>query len=144
MVSLTLTFLWLCNYEEKWEGQCTQHLCLCGGVFTLSVWSIIYDFGGFEKLKWKWSCSVVSNSSQPHGQYPTTLLCPWDFPGKSTGVGYHILLQRVFLIQGLNPGLLHCRQMLYHPSHQGRELQILLPHGKRWKCYSSWLSSIST
>ena len=33
--------------------------------------------------------SVVSNSSQPHGLYPTRLLCPWDFPGKSTGVGCH-------------------------------------------------------
>ena len=37
-----------------------------------------------ESEKWKWSCSVVSNN--------TSLLCPWDFPGKSTGVGYHCLL----------------------------------------------------
>ena len=33
---------------------------------------------------WKWSRSVVSDSSQPHGLRPTRLLCPWDFPGKST------------------------------------------------------------
>ena len=39
-----------------------------------------------ESEKWKWSCSVVSNSSQPHGLQPTTLLCPWDFPGKSTSM----------------------------------------------------------
>ena len=39
--------------------------------------------------KWKWSCSVVSTSSWPHGLQPTGLLCPWDFPGKSTGVGCH-------------------------------------------------------
>ena len=44
--------------------------------------------------KWKWSCSVVSNSSRPHGLQPPRLLCPWDFPGKSTGVGCHHLLQR--------------------------------------------------
>ena len=47
------------------------------------------------------------------------LLCPWDFPGKSPGVGCHFLLQRIFLTQGSNPGLPHCRQMLYHLSHKG-------------------------
>ena len=44
---------------------------------------------------------------------------PWDFPGKSTGVGCHFLLQGIFPTQGSNPGLLHCRQTLYHLSHQG-------------------------
>ena len=39
------------------------------------------------------SCSVVSNSQQPHGLSATRLLCPWDFPGKNTGVGCHFLLQ---------------------------------------------------
>ena len=42
---------------------------------------------------WKWSHSVVSESSRPDGLQPTRLLHPWDFPGKSTGVGYHCLLQ---------------------------------------------------
>ena len=36
--------------------------------------------------KWKWSHSVVSYSSRPHGLQPTRLLHPWHFPGKSTGV----------------------------------------------------------
>ena len=45
-----------------------------------------------ESEKWKWSHSVVSDSSQPHGLQPTMLLCPWDFPVKSTGVGCHCLL----------------------------------------------------
>ena len=40
-----------------------------------------------ESEKWKWSRSVVSDSSPPHGLQPTRLLRPWDFPGKSTGVG---------------------------------------------------------
>ena len=40
----------------------------------------------------KWSHSVMSNSSWPHGLQPIRLLCPWDFPGKSTGVGCHCLL----------------------------------------------------
>ena len=63
------------------------------------------------------SCSVMSNSSQPCGLKPARLLCPWDFPGKNTGVGCHFLLQRIFPTQGSNPGLLHCRQILYHLSH---------------------------
>ena len=45
-----------------------------------------------ESEKWKWSHSVMSDSSKPHGLQPTRLLHPWDFPGKSTGVGCHCLL----------------------------------------------------
>ena len=49
----------------------------------------------------------------------TKFLHPWDFQGKSTGVGYHFLLQGIFPTQGSNPDLSHCRQMLYRLSHQG-------------------------
>ena len=42
-----------------------------------------------------------------------------DSPGKNTGAGCHALLQVIFPTQGLNPVLLHCRQILYHLSHQG-------------------------
>ena len=45
-----------------------------------------------ESEKWKWSRSVVSDSSWPHGLQPTRLLHPWDSPGKSTGVGCHRFL----------------------------------------------------
>ena len=48
--------------------------------------------------------------------------CPWDSPGRNTEVGCHSLLQEIFPTQGLNPGLLHCRQILYLPRHQGRSL----------------------
>ena len=41
-----------------------------------------------------------------------------DFRGKNIGVGWHFLLQWVFLTQGLNPDLLHCRQILYLLSYQ--------------------------
>ena len=50
---------------------------------------------------------------------------PWNFPGKSTGVGCHFLLQGIFPTQGSNPGLLHCRQTLYRLSHQGSQLTWL-------------------
>ena len=52
-------------------------------------------------------CSVVSDSLRPHGLYPTRLICPWNFPGKNTGVGCHFLFQGIFLTQGLNLHLLH-------------------------------------
>ena len=51
--------------------------------------------------------SFVPNSLQPHGLYPARFLCPWDSPGKNTGVGCHVLLQGVFPTQGSNLCLLH-------------------------------------
>ena len=53
-----------------------------------------------ESEKWKESRSVMSNSSQPHGLQPSRLLRPWDFPGKSTGVGCHCLLHLKFIGRG--------------------------------------------
>ena len=60
--------------------------------------------------------SVVSDSLQPHRLQPARFLSPWDSPGKNTGVGFHALLQGLFLTQGSNPHhlcLLRCRQILY-------------------------------
>ena len=48
------------------------------------------------------SCATLLH----YGLYPARLLCPWDSPGKNTGVGCHVL-QGIFLNQGLNPYLLH-------------------------------------
>ena len=50
-----------------------------------------------ESEKWKSSRSVVSDSLRPHGLQPTRLLHPWDFPGKSTGVGCHCLLRKMVI-----------------------------------------------
>ena len=61
----------------------------------------------------------MPDSLWPHRLQPTRLLCPWDFPGKDTGVGCRFLLQGIFPAQGLNPGLLHCRQILYWLSCRG-------------------------
>ena len=59
-----------------------------------------------ESEKWKGSRSVVSDSSQPHGLQPARLLRPWDFPGKSTGVGCHCLLPpSVLLTNPVPPSL---------------------------------------
>ena len=70
-------------------------------------------WGGTGKSEGE-SHSVVSNSLRPHG-----LHSPWNSPGQNTGVGSCSLLLGIFPTQGLNPGLLHCRQILYQLSHKG-------------------------
>ena len=55
---------------------------------------------------------------------PARFLCPWNYPGKNTGVHCHSLLQGIFLTQGSNPGL-HWRQILYCLSHQ-ENLRVVL------------------
>ena len=53
------------------------------------------------------SCSVMFNSFATPWTQPASLLCPWDSPGKNTGVVCHFLLQRIFPTQGSNPRLMH-------------------------------------
>ena len=59
------------------------------------------------------SYSVVSDSLRPHGLYS-----PWNSPVLDTGVGRLSLLQRIFPMQELIPGLPRCRQILYQLSHR--------------------------
>ena len=96
----------------------------------ISLFLLLYmSIGLFLFVDWirkKESRSVMSNSLRPHGLQPTRLFRPWDFPGLNTGVGCHFLFQGIFPTQGLKPGLPHCRQKLYHLSHQGSPLQMIL------------------
>ena len=78
------------------------------------------------------SRSAASNSLRPHGLYS-----PWNSPGQNTGVGSRSLLQGIFPTQGWNPGLPHCRGILYQLSHKGS------PRILKWVAYpffsrSSW------
>ena len=50
---------------------------------------------------------------------PWTIPSPWNSPGQNTGVGSLSLLKGIFPTQGSNPGLLHCRWILYQLSHKG-------------------------
>ena len=59
-------------------------------------------------------CHRFVDSLQPH-----VLYTPWTSPGQNTGVDSLSLLLGIFPTHGLNPGLLHCRQILYQLSHQG-------------------------
>ena len=49
--------------------------------------------------------SIMSDSLQPHGRQPTSLLCPWDSPGKNSGVGFHALLKGIFSTPLMSPAL---------------------------------------
>ena len=76
----------------------------------------------FRARAWTWihksdSYPVASDSLQPHGLYSL-----WTSPGQNTGVGSLSLLQGIFPTQGSNPGLPHCRWILYQLSHKGSPL----------------------
>ena len=77
---------------------------------------------------------------QPHGLQLDRFLCPWNSPGKNAGVGGHSLLQGIFPTQGLNPHILHCRQILYHLSHQGSFHLVELKYTRE---IVGWLKSVS-
>ena len=76
---------------------------------------------------------VMSDLLRPHGLYR-----PWNSPGQNTGVGSLSLLQGIFPTQGSNPGLPHCRQILYQLSQQGSP-RI---HIKLFKPFLSGIKSI--
>ena len=88
-----------------------------------------------ESGKWKWSCLVVSDSSRPHGLQPTRPLRPWDFPGKSTAVRCHCLLQEYaksveFQTKGLPPFL-----------KMGQLLVSFMPQRSMWGQTEVWASA---
>ena len=80
--------------------------------------------------------SAMSDSVQPHGLQPVRLPCPWDSLGKSSGVGFHALFQGIFLTHGLNLGLLHCRQILYHWATRDAHPSGILGKKKWLRCTS--------
>ena len=73
-------------------------------------------FNYMVRVKESESRSVVSNSLRPHGLYS-----PWNSLGQNTGVGSCSLLQGIFPTQGMDPGLPHCRWILYQLSYQGSQ-----------------------
>ena len=72
----------------------------------------------------------MSNSLQPHGLWPTRLLCLWDVPSKNTRMGCHLLLWGIFPTQGLNLCLLHWQEDSLLLSHQGSSPKMAIH-----KCY---------
>ena len=100
----------------------------------LKVWWRPELWRATETVTWKTECLLGKITSmkqdclvpklcptllQPHGLQSTRVLCPWDFPGKNSGVGHHFLLQGIFPTQGSNPCLLHWQVDSLPLSHQG-------------------------
>ena len=93
-------------------------------VFTSGTW--------VQSLVESESRSVVSDSLWPHGLYS-----PWNSPGQNTGMGSLSLLQEISPTQGSNPGLPHCKQILYQLRHKGSP-RILEWVGYPFSSRSSW------
>ena len=99
--SLSLLLLLLSHFSRVWlcaTPQTAAHQALLSLGFSRQEHGSGLPFPSpmHEFKKWKWSCSVVSDSSWPHGLQLTRLLCPWDFPGKSTGVGLTVIENHQF------------------------------------------------
>ena len=100
------------------------------GVFHLAwffTYASTWTFSPWDHKSWTWLVllicmfeseseihSVLSDSLWPHGLYS-----PWNSPGQNTRVGSLSILQGIFPTQGSNPGLPHCRWILYQLSHRG-------------------------
>ena len=101
-----------------------RHSCLvpdlAGKAFRFSPLNIMLVVG----LPWKWKVKMLVSHVRlfvtPWAGpiQPTRLLCSWSSPGKNAGMGCHFLLQGIFLTQGSNLSLLHCRWILYCLSQQ--------------------------
>ena len=132
-----------CRWEPKWEQKLinrnqsrnytmTQCLKLAKDISII----IISVLKKLETWKLCESYLVLYNSLWPHGLYSL-----WNSPGQNTGVGSLSLLQGIFPAQGLNPGLMHCRWILYQVSHQGSMAQIKFTQIKTPK-YAEWIKGI--
>ena len=100
--------------SEMWSRAYTSLAASPASFLATLCWQLVV----LESESESESCSGVSDSLRLHGLYS-----PWNSPGKNTGVGSLSLLQGIFPTQGLNPGLPHCRQILYQLSHQGSSLE---------------------
>ena len=95
-------------------------------------WTIYW----FMKEKVKVLVSLVVSDFMTLWTIACLAPCSYNSPGKNTGVGYHALLQEIFPTQGMNMGLLPCRQILYCLSHKGNPWFIV------W-IYSDLFNSVS-
>ena len=90
-----------------------QHWLFLGSLGCQPILQIL-DFPASIIMQISWKLLVVSDSLLPQGLYS-----PWNSPGQNTGMGSLSLLQEILPIRGSNPGLPHCRWILYQLSHKG-------------------------
>ena len=125
-VTTTFYSFWICIGKWGvfyWPSKDTAHF-----LGTLSTYvSVLQAAVALEKKERKWkslSCIwlFVISWTVAH-QAPL----PMNFPGTNTAMGFHFLLQSIFPTQGLNPGLLHCRQILYHIATREAPAYLQMP-----------------
>ena len=92
---------------------------------------ILPFYGFWHMYRVSKSRSVVSDSLWSHGLYS-----PWNSPGQNTGVGSLSLLQGIFPSKGSNPGLPHCRRILYQLRYQGSPICAKWPLKKTFYQFS--------
>ena len=97
--------------------------CTSGSSWFMHCWSLAWRILSITflqcEMKWSESCSIMSDSLWPHRLYS-----PWNSQDQNTGVDSLSLLQEIFPTQGLNPGFLHCRHILYQLSHKGSPTSV--------------------
>ena len=97
-----------------WIAAFCGHVLLPTLLWSLWAWKLIQinciilngKHSTWHRLRACSVTSVVSDSLWPYGSQTSRLLCPWDSPGKNTGVSCHVLFQTIFLIQGSDLHLL--------------------------------------
>ena len=97
-------FLWFAFWS------CVCFFCLFVCFFSLFFFCVFPCMSS----DWKWKSHSCVDSLQPHGLYS-----PWNSPVQNTAVDSSSLLHGIFPTQGSNPGLLHCRRILYQLNHLG-------------------------
>ena len=107
------------NTGFKLQSQMANSLGKCQYVIDTFKDNYLFILGGASrsvllKYDWKWKLLSCVQLFATHGLYS-----PWNSLGQNTGVGTLSLLQEIFPTQGLNPGLLHYRWILYQLSHEG-------------------------
>ena len=127
---------WLTNKDLLWSTR-NSGPALCGSLDGRGVWGRKDTYGWVPSLftsdshgTINWWCAVlgrsaVADSLRPHGLQPARLLCPWGC-SRQYWSGCHCFLQVIFLMQGLNLCLQHCRQILY--CWVTREARVVTTH----------------
>ena len=114
-ISGKLAFIWSFLFSSS---ICINYLVMATHMPSNFILNVIYGVLKIMKVKVLVTQSCPTLCDLMDGS-PDGLLCPWDSPGKNVGVDCCSPLQGILPTQQSNPGLLHCRQILYSLSHQG-------------------------
>ena len=131
------TWVWSLGWEDPLEKGKAAHSSILAWRIPWTIWSMAsqrvgHDWATFTfyiAIEWvsEWSCSVVSDSLRSHGLWPARLFCPWDSPGKNTGVGFHFLLQQS---ANYRMGMSQNSETGTRPFTHNMHFEITLAHGE--------------